>query len=76
MAGEAADKGWPYVPSTAFVHDGNTEINMTRDFAAQTDKKIPTAAAGWRTNSGISSGTAAPVNANGADGDIYFKIIG
>jgi hypothetical protein len=74
MAGEAAAKGWPTVPSTAYVHDGNVEINTSRDLAAQTDNKIPTSAASWRSKSGISSGTAAP--SGGADGDIYFKIIG
>ena len=77
MAGEiASGKGWPTVKSTEFVHDGYDEINLTRDLTATTDNKIPASKTAYRAASGITAGTAAPVNANGADGDIYFKIIG
>jgi len=55
------------------VKDGDTEINRSRDYIAQTKALIPVGKSGYRTAAGISSGTADPTG--GADGDIYFKII-
>lgn len=69
--------GWPLVPDSGEdgrVRWGAREINRTRDFAAQTKGLIPLSKAGYRVASGITSGTAAP--SGGANGDIYFQIIG
>ena len=87
---DASAAGFPLVPSTgseeARVKYGAREINRTRDFVAQVkvliDSVWPIAKGGTgastkaaaRTNLGITSGTLDPMG--GADGDIYFKIIG
>jgi len=74
---DAIAAGFPIVPDTGEegrVRWGAREINRTRDEVAQTKANIPVGKAAYRTASGISSGTADP--AGGADGDIYFKIIG
>ena len=73
---ESKAANYPLVPDTGEdgkVKWGAREINRTRDFIAQLKKLIPTGKGGFRSSSGISSGTANP--AGGADGDIYFKII-
>ncbi len=88
---EADAAGYPLVPDTgvedAKVKYGAREINRTRDFVAQVKALIysvwPVTKGGTgannkstaRINLGISSGTSAPNNAMGANGDIYFKII-
>lgn len=75
---QAASAGFPLVPETggdeARVRWGAREINRTRDFIAQVKALIPVGKAGFRSASGISSGTANP--SGGVDGDIYFKIVG
>jgi hypothetical protein len=74
---DAAAAGLPLVPNTGEegrVRYGAREINRTRDEVAQTKALIPVGKAAYRTANGISSGTGDP--AGGADGDIYFKIIG
>lgn len=87
---DAQSEGYPLVPDTgsedAKVRYGARELNRTRDFIAQLKKSIPqywplarggTGAgtkAQARVNLGITSGTANP--SGGANGDIYFKIIG
>lgn len=89
---EAAAAGYELVPSTgsedAKVKYGAREINKTRDYIAAVKKLTlaiwPVArggtgsstVSGARTNLGIHSGTATPSNAFGADGDVYFKIVG
>lgn len=74
-AGVAA--GFDAVPETgsdqARVRWGAREINRTRDYLASVLIKIPVGKSGFRTASGISSGTTAPTG--GVDGDIYFKIV-
>jgi hypothetical protein len=73
---EAVAAGLPIVPDTGEdgrVRWGGREINRTRDQVAETRALIPVGKTGFRTASGISSGTADP--AGGTDGDIYFKII-
>lgn len=73
---DATTAGLPLVPDTGpdgLVKDGAKEINRTRDFVAQTKALIPNGKAGYRSASGISSGTADP--SGGVDGDIYFKIL-
>lgn len=73
---DASASGYPLVPDSGEegrVRWGSREINRTRDFVAQVLAKIPVGKAGFRTASGISSGTADPTGGN--DGDIYFKII-
>lgn len=68
--------GFAIVPDTGEegrVRWGGREITRTRDYIANVKTTIPTGKAGFRTASGISSGTADPTG--GADGDIYFKII-
>lgn len=73
---DATRAGFPLVASTGTsgkVKDGWIEINRTRDFIAQVKDLIPNGKGGFRTASGISSGTADPTGGN--DGDIYFKVI-
>jgi len=73
---DALAAGFPLVPDTGTggeVRLGAQEINRTRDEVAQTKALIPNGKAGYRTASGISSGTANPSGGN--DGDIYFKIV-
>lgn len=74
---DAAAAGFLLVPGSGTggkTHDGYVEINRTRDYVAQVKALIPVGKPANRTASGISSGTADP--SGGADGDIYFKIIG
>lgn len=74
---DAQAAGYSLVPDTGEegrIRWGSLEINRTRDFIAQLKALIPTGKAAARTAAGISSGTGDPVG--GADGDIYFKIIG
>jgi hypothetical protein len=73
---DAAAAGLPLVPDTGDegkVRYGAREINRTRDEVALTLAQIPVGKAGYRTASGITSGTADP--SGGTDGDIYFKIL-
>lgn len=73
---DAVAAGYALVPDNGEngrVRWGAREINYTRDLIAQLKKLLPGSKAAFRTNSGISSGTAAP--AGGDDGDIYFQII-
>jgi len=75
---DAKAAGFPLVPDTGEegrVRWGAREINRTRDEVAQTKALIPVGKSGFRTSSGVSSGTADPVNANGANGDIYLKTL-
>lgn len=53
---------------------GAREINRTRDYIAQVMAMLPVGRSGYRSASGISSGTGVPSNENGNDGDIYFKV--
>lgn len=74
---QATAAGFPTVPDTGEegrVRWGAREINRTRDIIAGVLAIIPIGKSGYRTAAGISSGTADP--SGGADGDIYFKIIG
>jgi len=75
---QAAAAGYLVVPETGEegrVRWGAREINRTRDYIAALKALIPTGKSGYRTAAGITSGTADPAVASGADGDIYFKII-
>lgn len=72
---DAQAAGFPIVPDSGEegrVRWGGQEINRTRDFIAQVKALLPVGKTGYRTKSGISSGTANP--SGGEDGDIYFKI--
>jgi hypothetical protein len=75
--GDAATAaGYPLVPDSGEegkVKWGSREINRTRDMIAGLKALIPSNKAGFRSSSGISSGTAEPTG--GTDGDIYFKIL-
>lgn len=67
---DALNAGYPIVPNTGEggeVKYGAREINRTRDFVAQLKSLISTRK--------ITSGTANPNNADGANGDIYFKTL-
>jgi hypothetical protein len=73
---DATAAGYPIVPDTGEegrVRWGAREITRTRDFIALVKSLIPLGKGGYRTASGISSGTGVPTG--GTDGDIYFKII-
>lgn len=74
---QAAAAGYGVVPESGEegrVRWGAREINRSRDYAAQLKALIPASKAAARTAAGISSGTTTPTG--GADGDIYFKIVG
>jgi hypothetical protein len=74
---QATAAGYPLVPDTGEegrVRWGGREINRTRDFIAGVLAMVPVGKSGFRTASGITSGTADP--SGGSDGDVYFKIIG
>lgn len=74
---QAAAAGFPLVPDVGEegrMRWGAREIDRTRDFVAQVKGLVPVGKAAYRTAGGISSGTADPTG--GADGDIYFKIVG
>lgn len=76
---QATAAGYPLVPDSGEegrVRWGGREINRTRDIVALVKMLIPTGRSGYRTAAGITSGTTDPNPATGADGDIYFKIIG
>jgi hypothetical protein len=79
MIGEdAAAAGYNLVPDTGEegrVRWGAREINRTRDYIARVLGIIPSGKAAYRTSSGITSGTAAPNNADGENGDIYLKTL-
>ncbi len=73
---DAQAAGFPLVPDTGDggrVRLGAQEINRTRDEIAGVKALLPNGKSGYRTASGISSGTADPSGGN--DGDIYFKIL-
>ena len=72
----AAAAGYPLVPDSGEegkVKWGSREFNRTRDFIANLKNLIPFTSEAYRTNAGITSGTAEPTG--GTDGDIYFKIL-
>jgi len=74
---QAIAAGYTTVPDTGEegrVRWGAREINRTRDFLAALKNIIPVGKSGYRTAAGITSGHADP--SGGANGDIYFKIIG
>jgi hypothetical protein len=73
---DALAAGLPLVPGSGEQGKrkyGAREINKTRDFIAQFARLIPKSKEGFRTSSGVTSGTADP--SGGDDGDIYFKVI-
>lgn len=75
---DANNAGYPLVPDTGEdgkVKWGAREINRTRDFVAQVKGSLPNGKAGYRTAAGITAGTADPVNTDGANGDIYLKVL-
>lgn len=76
---DATSAGFALVPNTGEegrVRYGAREINRTRDFIANIKALIPVGISGFQTASGVSSGTADPVNADGKpDGTIYFKTL-
>lgn len=76
--GDAAEAyGYPLVPDTGEsgrVRWGGLEINRTRDMIAQVAVNVPSGPVFARVAAGITSGSADP--SGGANGDIYFQIIG
>lgn len=76
---DATTAGYPLVPNTGEdgrVRYGAREINRSRDLIASVMNLIPVGASGYRSASGISSGTTDPVNGDGKpDGTIYFKTL-
>ena len=73
---EALQAGMPTVPETGEEgkrKHGAREINRTRDYIARFMKGLPVGKGGFRTASGITSGTGDPTG--GEDGDIHFKVI-
>lgn len=78
VGSDATAAGYPLVPDTGEegrVRWGAREINRTRDFIAQVKALIPSGKDGFRTASGISSGTTVPANTVGANNDVFFKTV-
>ena len=77
--GDAAKAaGYTLVPESGEdgrVRWGARELNRTRDFIAGVKNLIPVGKGGFRTATGIYSGTSNPSNTLGANGDVYFKIL-
>lgn len=76
---DAYNAGYALVPDSGAdgkVKYGAREINRTRDYIAQLKSLIPTGKAGYRTASGITTGTADPLDSFGDNGDIYLKPVG
>lgn len=76
---QAKAAGFAVVPETGEegrVRWGAKEINRTRDYIAQVKALIPLGRAGFRSAAGITSGVTDPAPTSGAEGDVYFKIIG
>jgi hypothetical protein len=71
---DAAAAGFPLVADVDLVKDGAKELNRTRDIIAQTKSIIPVGHPAYQLAAGITAGSAEPTG--GADGDIYFKILG
>ena len=76
---DAVAAGYPLVPNTGEegrVRYGAREINNTRDIIARVKSLIPVGFLGFQSASGVTVGSAEPVNADGkADGVIYYKIV-
>lgn len=75
---EAIKAKYPLVPDSGEdgkVKWGAREINRTRDFIAQIKAALPSGRGAYRTASGITSGRATPSKNDGANGDIYLKIL-
>ncbi len=75
---DALAAGYALVPNTGDlgkVKLGAQEINRTRDYVAQLKATIPIGHAGYQAASGITSGSTAPNNAVGLDGDIYLMTL-
>lgn len=76
---EAQSEGLPLVPDTGEegrVRWGAREINRTRDFIATVKKLIPVGILANQAASGITAGTADPVDADGEpNGKIYLKVL-
>ena len=75
---DATAAGYALVPNTGDlgkVKLGAQEINRTRDYIAQLKASQPVGHAGYQVAAGITSGTTAPNNAVGADGDIYLQTL-
>ena len=75
---DATAAGYAIVPNTGDpgkVKLGAQEINRTRDFVAQVKALIPVGTAAYQSMAGISSGTSAPSNTSGNDGDIYLMTL-
>ena len=75
---DALAAGYALVPNTGDlgkVKLGAQEINRTRDYMAQLKNSIPVVHAGFQAAAGITSGTTAPSDAVGADGDIYLMTL-
>jgi hypothetical protein len=75
---DAQAAGYALVPDTGEegrIRWGSRELNRTRDYIAQLKGQVPTGAAARRTAAGITSGSTAPSNTMGQDGDIYFQIL-
>lgn len=70
---DAVKAGYPRVLDTDMVRYGAQEITRTRDYVGQIKVALPVGKPGYRTATGIRSGTADP--SGGADGDIYFKLV-
>jgi len=75
---DATAAGYALVPNTGDpgrVKLGAQEINRTRDYIAQVKGLIPVGHAAFQAAAGITSGTAAPLNTDGADKDIYLMTL-
>lgn len=78
IGNDAINAGMEVVPDSGEngkVRWGAREINRTRDYVAQVLSRIPLGRNAYRTAAGITSNTTEPNDADGEDGDIYFKVL-
>lgn len=74
---QANAAGYPLVPDSGEagrVRWGAREINRTRDLVAALRLLIPTSKPGFRAAAGITVSSSNPTG--GANGDIWFKVVG
>lgn len=71
---DAVKAGYGLVSGSDLVNKGDDAINETRDMIARVKLGLPANPGAYRKAAGISNGSSDP--SGGADGDIYFKIVG
>lgn len=78
LGDDAQAAGYPLVPGSGEegkIKYGAREINRTRDFVGQLSQLIPKNVDGFRNGAKLKIIYADPAPADGADGDIVFRVL-